>query len=79
MAESSLFFGMRARIMKQILVDHARARGFQKRGGDARKISLSEAALEAECKGSQLVSLDDALTLTANRISKGFTATVRIR
>src|SRR5262245_15937669 len=31
------FFGMCARIMRQILVDHARSRGYQKRGGAAKK------------------------------------------
>lgn len=59
------FLGMCVRIMKQILVDQARERGFRKRGGDARKISLSEAALEADCKDSKLLSLDEALTRLA--------------
>src|SRR5262249_42960808 len=39
------FFGMCARIMRQILVDHARARGYQRRGGDRPIESLDEAAI----------------------------------
>ena len=35
---------MCARMMRQILVDHARARGYQKRGGDAAKIPLDDVA-----------------------------------
>src|SRR5262245_64053669 len=34
------FFGMCARMMRQILVDHARARGYQKRGGGVHLVRL---------------------------------------
>src|SRR5262245_41377156 len=37
------FFAMAARIMRRILVESARARKFQKRGGGAQKVSLDEA------------------------------------
>ena len=36
------FFGMCARMMRQILVDHARARHYQKRGGDARRVTVDD-------------------------------------
>ncbi len=55
------FFAMCARMMRQILVDHARARQSQKRGGDRSRISLDEIALVSESKGVELLALDDAL------------------
>jgi len=49
--------------MRQILVDHARRRDAQKRGGANRTISLSEpATLAISAAGSSgLIDLDDAL------------------
>jgi RNA polymerase sigma factor (TIGR02999 family) len=55
------FFGMCARIMRQILVDHARAHGYHRRGGDHQVESLNEAAVVSPTKSEQLVALDDAL------------------
>lgn len=55
------FFAMCARMMRQILVDHARARQCQKRGGGRSPVSLDEIALVAESKGIELLALDDAL------------------
>lgn len=55
------FFGMCARIMRQILVDHARARGYQKRGGEAQRVSLDEIAVISQSRAPQLLALDDAL------------------
>ena len=34
------FLGMSARLMRRVLVDHARARGYQKRGGGVLKATL---------------------------------------
>ena len=48
-------------MMRQIRVDHARARGYQKRGGDAAKIPLDDVATVSESRSSQLLALDDAL------------------
>src|SRR3954468_20604938 len=36
----SHFYGLAAHMMRRVLVDHARSRGFQKRGGDAQAVSL---------------------------------------
>jgi len=55
------FFALCARMMRQILVDHARARQCQKRGGDRSRITLDEIALVSESKGVELIALDDAL------------------
>lgn len=54
------FFAMSARLMRQILVDHARTRRAQKRGGDRVDESLDENIPAAE-RGTDLVALDDAL------------------
>ena len=55
------FFGVSAQLMRRILVDFARARGYQKRGGGALAVSLDEAAFVSDDKGTDLVSLDEAL------------------
>jgi len=55
------FFAVAARLMRQILVDHARARRSLKRGGERRPIALDEALLVAPQPARDLVSLDDAL------------------
>lgn len=55
------FFGVAARLMRQILVDHARARQAGKRGGLAEKLPLDEAWDFCPTKSQELVQLDDAL------------------
>ena len=55
------FFGVAAQAMRRVLVDHARARGYQKRGAGAQKVELEEAALLADERASELVALDEAL------------------
>jgi RNA polymerase sigma factor (TIGR02999 family) len=55
------FYGIAARVMRRILVDHARAHQTQKRGGLAQKFTLDEArALPCE-KTSDIVALDGVL------------------
>jgi RNA polymerase sigma factor (TIGR02999 family) len=54
------FFGIAARLMRQILIDHARTHLRKKRGGDAVQVSLSAAA-EIEGRASELIALDEAL------------------
>lgn len=57
------FFGVAARLMRQILVDFARARASQKRGGDEAIFVSLAAALDTPVERSlDLVALDDALT-----------------
>lgn len=57
----SHFFGVAAQAMRRILVDHARTRNYQKRGGGAQRVSLDEAASLAADRAGELVALDEAL------------------
>lgn len=54
------FFALSARLMRRILVDVARARRYDKRGGGAEHVPLDDQALAVE-PGRDLVALDDAL------------------
>ena len=56
------FFAVSAQMMRRILVDFARNRQYLKRGGGALQVSLGEAAALTECRTSDLVALDEALT-----------------
>jgi RNA polymerase sigma-70 factor (ECF subfamily) len=55
------FFALCARAMRQILVDHARARASEKRGGGQISIELDEALAAAPAPAANLLELDDAL------------------
>jgi RNA polymerase sigma-70 factor, ECF subfamily len=55
------FFAMSARLMRRILVDFARSRGYQKRGGGAKQVSFTQALEVAEGQPTDVVALDDAL------------------
>ena len=59
------FLAVCAQLMRRILVDFARARGYQKRGGGAQKVTLVEELLGAKESGRDLVALDDALKVMA--------------
>jgi RNA polymerase sigma factor (TIGR02999 family) len=59
------FFAMSARLMRRILVDHARSRRYQKRGGGARVVSFDEEVTIPAAPGTDLVALDDALQALA--------------
>jgi RNA polymerase sigma factor (TIGR02999 family) len=66
------FFAMSARLMRRILVDFARSRRYQKRGGGAQKVSMDEALLVVEARGDDLIALDEALdALAALDLRKG--------
>ena len=56
------FFAVAAQAMRRILVDYAKAKYREKRGGDNIKLSLEDATLvAAEEKGVDLIALDEAL------------------
>jgi RNA polymerase sigma factor (TIGR02999 family) len=55
------FFAMASRVMRRILVDAARARRYQKRGGSAERVSLDEALLVSSEPSRDLVALDEAM------------------
>ena len=60
------FYGVASQIMRRVLIDHARSKGYQKRGGGMRPVSLDEALVTSPQRGSDLLALDEALT----RLSK---------
>ena len=59
------FFAVAARVMRHILVDHARARQYQKRGGEAIRLTLDDTPIVASEPDRDFVALDDALTSLA--------------
>ena len=66
------FFAVCAQVMRRILVDWARSRQAQRRGGNAPRLELDEALVIGEKRGRDLAALDDALkALTAQDARKG--------
>lgn len=55
------FFAIAARLMRRILVDYARSRGYAKRGGDAQRVDFNEALIVSAAVDPALVRMDDAL------------------
>ena len=55
------FFGVAARLMRQILVEHARAHRAEKRGGLLHKVSLDEALEFSLERSREMIALDDAI------------------
>jgi len=55
------FFAVAARAMRQIVVDHARGRAAQKRGGAYQRVDLDAATISSEDSGAALLALEDAL------------------
>jgi RNA polymerase sigma factor (TIGR02999 family) len=59
------FFAVAARAMRQVLVDAARHRQAQKRGGDVRLVTLGDGEHAAPLPLEELIALEDALTRLA--------------
>jgi RNA polymerase sigma factor (TIGR02999 family) len=55
------FLALAAKAMRNLLVDHARARGRQKRGGGRQKLVLDEALVAGKQQNEELLDLDEAL------------------
>jgi RNA polymerase sigma factor, TIGR02999 family len=55
------FLALCSQIIRRILVDHARGRGYAKRGGNAVHVPLDEALLGAQARGIEVLALDEAL------------------
>jgi RNA polymerase sigma factor (TIGR02999 family) len=55
------FFAIAARVMRRILVDRARAKRYQKRGGGAQHVTLIESFTPGSDPDFDLIALDDAL------------------
>ena len=60
------FFAMGARLMRRILVDFARSRTYQKRGGGAHQVSFTQALAVTEDQPTDVVALNDALEALAD-------------
>ena len=65
--DRSHFFVIASRVMRQILVDHAKAHNRQKRGAGGRKVALEEIDLAATPSPAGIVELDEALTRFARQ------------
>ena len=59
------FLAVAARVMRRILVDHARARHAQKRGGEGVRVTFDEALVVTDDPRQNFVALDDALEALA--------------
>lgn len=59
------FLAVAARVMRRILVDHARARRAQKRGGAATRVAFDEALVVTNEPREDVMALDDALEALA--------------
>ena len=72
------FLALCSQMMRRILVDHARRRGFAKRGGDALVMTLDEALVAAQAHGVEVLALDEALEALA-RIDRRKSRVVELR
>jgi len=59
------FFAVAATVIRQVLIDYARSRGAQKRGGGAVRIPLQEELAGEEPRTVELLALNEALTALA--------------
>lgn len=64
------FFGIAARLMRQILVDDARRRKVAKRGGTLIQVPLDDVSKVAQVQAENVLALDDALTRLAGKDSR---------
>jgi RNA polymerase sigma-70 factor (ECF subfamily) len=61
----SHFLAVASRLMRQILVDHARSHGAAKRGAD-RRVDLDTSMILPQVRGTDVIALDDALRDLSN-------------
>jgi RNA polymerase sigma factor (TIGR02999 family) len=65
------FFNLASTVMRQVLVDHARARLASKRGGRQIRVEFEEALVASNEKARDVVALDEALKALAARRTEG--------
>jgi len=61
------FFAVSAKVMRQVLMQHARLRYARKRGGGAVKVDFDEAFVPSPERDADLIALDDALNALAQK------------
>ena len=59
------FLALCSQIIRRILVDHARSRGYAKRGGDWERVPLDDLLVGAQARGVDILALNEALELLA--------------
>jgi RNA polymerase sigma factor (TIGR02999 family) len=64
------FFAIAANLMRRVLVDEARKRHFQKRGGQFTRISFEEAMTVTPERNAELIALDEALDRLAEHFPR---------
>jgi RNA polymerase sigma factor (TIGR02999 family) len=64
------FFAVSAQMMRRILVDYARTKGYQKRGGGERPVELLDSALVQKERSREFIALDEALERLAKLDSR---------
>ena len=72
------FVGIAARLMRQVLVDHARSRGYLKRGGGRLRVPLDKARLATAAPELEVLAVDRALEAFA-KIDPRKTKVVELR
>jgi len=65
------FLAISANLMRRILVDFARSRGYQKRGGNVVKVEFDEARVPSVRPGAEVIALDNALKALATFDERG--------
>jgi len=55
------FLALCSQVIRRIVVDHARSRGYAKRGGNALRVPLDDVLLASESRGIEVLALDQAL------------------
>ena len=60
-ADQNHFFALAARAMRHVLVDYARERGAQKRGGDRHRTTLDAEAISVDVVAEEMLGIDRAL------------------
>jgi RNA polymerase sigma factor (TIGR02999 family) len=61
------FFAVAARVMRHVLIDYARGRRCQKRGGGQPHLTLDESRIAVEQEAEQILALDEALSRLAGQ------------
>lgn len=55
------FYGIASRMMRRVLIDHARAHATEKRGGGTIRLSIDDVQVSLEERATSFVALDDAM------------------